>query len=166
MKQLILLAAAAENNALGKNNTLLWHLPHDFKRFKALTLGHKVLMGRKTLESLPKALPNRHCIVITRNTAYVPCFLSTVVHSLKSAIALVADAETAFVIGGGEIYRQFLPFATGIELTRVHARFEADTFFPELNATQWELVQEQHHLKDDRHAYAFTYLTYRRRNTP
>lgn len=162
MRQLILIAAAAENNALGKDNTLLWHLPDDFKHFKSLTMGHKLIMGRKTLESLPKALPHREHIVVTRNKKYVPPFPCTVVHTLESAFALVNDEETAFVIGGGTLYQQSMAFATAIELTRVHASFEADTFFPEIEVTQWELVQQEHHPQDDRHSYAFTYLTYQR----
>lgn len=164
MKQLVIIAAAAENNALGKNNALLWHLPDDFKRFKSLTTGHKLIMGRKTLESLPKALPHREHIVLTKNTAYTPPFPCTVVHTLESAFALIANDETAFVIGGGALYTQCIAFATTIELTRVHASFEADAFFPEWDMTQWELVQQEHHAKDERHKYAFTYLTYQRKS--
>lgn len=163
MKRLIVIAAAAENNALGKDNDLVWHLPDDFKRFKALTSGHKIIMGRKTLESFPKPLPNREHIVITRDENYTPNFPCTVVHSIEEAIGLVGDDETAFIIGGGEIYRQSMPLATDIELTLVHGTFEADTFFPEIDGIQWELVKEEHHPKDGRHLYAFTYLTYRRK---
>ncbi|WP_036382610.1 dihydrofolate reductase [Muricauda sp. MAR_2010_75] len=160
MKRLIIIAAAAENNALGKDNDLVWHLPDDFKRFKALTTGHKIIMGRKTLESFPKPLPNREHIVVTRDKDYTPKFPCTIVHSLEDAIDLVGNNETAFIIGGGEIYRQSMSFATDMELTRVHGTFEADTFFPEINPNEWELVKEEHHPKDDRHQYSFTYLTY------
>ena len=160
MKRLVIIAAAAENNALGKDNDLVWHLPDDFKRFKALTSGHKIIMGRKTLESFPKPLPNREHIVITRDQNYTPKFHCTVVHSIEAAIDLVGDNETAFIIGGGEIYKQSMPLATNMELTRVHGTFEADTFFPEINPNNWELVNEEHHPKDDRHQYSFTYLTY------
>jgi dihydrofolate reductase len=160
VKRLIIIAAAAENNALGKDNDLVWHLPDDFKRFKALTTGHKIIMGRKTLESFPKPLPNREHIVVTRDKDYTPKFPCTIVHSLEDAIDLVGNNETAFIIGGGEIYRQSMSFATDMELTRVHGTFEADTFFPEINPNEWELVKEEHHPKDDRHQYSFTYLTY------
>ncbi|MEC7263474.1 MAG: dihydrofolate reductase [Bacteroidota bacterium] len=163
MKRLIVIAAAAENNALGKDNDLVWHLPDDFKRFKALTSGHKIIMGRKTLESFPKPLPNREHIAITRNEDYEPKFPCTLVHSLAKAIDLVQDGETAFIIGGGEIYRQSMDKATDIELTRVHATFEADAFFPEIDEKEWKLVNEEHHPKDDRHDYSFTYLTYKRK---
>ncbi|MFD2099319.1 dihydrofolate reductase [Flagellimonas iocasae] len=163
MKRLIIIAAAAENNALGKDNDLVWHLPDDFKRFKALTTGHKIIMGRKTLESFPKPLPNREHIVITRDTEYTPKFPCTVVHSIEKAIDLVNDGETAFIIGGGEIYKQSMPLATDMELTRVHGIFEADTFFPEINKDEWDLIKEEHHPKDDRHQYSFTYRTYRKK---
>jgi len=164
MNQLIIIAAAAENNALGIDNDLPWHLPDDFKRFKMLTTGHKIIMGRKTLESFPKALPNREHIVVTRDRTYSPKFPCVVVHSLEEAITLTKGDAKAYIIGGGEIYQQSLSFATHIELTRIHATFEADTFFPELDLTQWELIEEAHHPKDDRHLYDFTYLTYRKRD--
>ena len=160
---MVIIAAAAENNALGKDNELVWHLPDDFKRFKTITSGHKIIMGRKTLESFPKPLPNRTHIAITRAEDYQPKFPCTIVHSLADAIALVNDNETAFIIGGGEIYKQSLDRATDIELTRVHGSFEADAFFPEIDTDQWELVKEEYHPKDDRHQYSFTYLTYKRK---
>lgn len=160
MRQLTIIAAAAENNALGINNDLPWYLPDDFKRFKLLTTGHKIIMGRKTLESFPKALPNREHIVITRDHHYTPKFPCTIVHSLEEAIALTVDEEKSFIIGGGEIYKLAMEFATDIELTRVHASFEADTFFPEIHDSLWELVKEEYHPKDGRHATDFTYMTY------
>ncbi|TXN36998.1 dihydrofolate reductase [Flagellimonas hymeniacidonis] len=163
MRQLIIIAAAGENNALGINNDLPWHLPDDFKRFKALTTGHKIIMGRKTLESFPKALPNREHIVITRDTNYTPKFPCTVVHSIENAIALVNPSASAYIIGGGEIYKQAMAFATDIELTRIHDSFEADTFFPEIDETQWELVKEEYHSKDERHKHDFTYRSYKRK---
>ena len=161
MQELIIIAAAGENNALGINNDLPWHLPDDFKRFKTLTSGHKIIMGRKTLESFPKALPNREHIVVTRDTGYTPKFPCTVTHSLQEAVSLVNSDERAFIIGGGEIYRQSLEIATTIELTRIHSSFEADTFFPDIDTSQWELVQEEYHPKDDKHEFAFTYQTFR-----
>ncbi|WP_010518324.1 dihydrofolate reductase [Croceivirga radicis] len=163
MNQLILIAAAAENNALGKDNDLPWHLPDDFKRFKALTTGHKIIMGRKTLESFPSPLPNREHIAITRDKNYKPKFPCKVVHSLEEALSLIAPTEDAFIIGGGEIYALALPYATKIELTRVHAEVEADAFFPEFDKDSWQLEQEEFHDKDDRHEYAFTYRTYTRK---
>ncbi|WP_435624747.1 dihydrofolate reductase [Flagellimonas sp.] len=163
MQELIIIAAAGENNALGLNNDLPWHLPDDFKRFKALTSGHKIIMGRKTLESFPRALPNREHIVVTRDTSYTPKFPCTVTHSINKAIELVGDNERAFIIGGGEIYKQSMHIATSIELTRIHSSFEADTFFPEIDRSQWELIKEEYHPKDDAHKFDFTYQTFKRK---
>jgi len=164
VSKLIIIAAAAENNALGINNDLPWHLPDDFKRFKSLTTGYKIIMGRKTLESFPKALPNRAHIVITRDKHYQPKFKCTVVNSIEAAITLTAADTKAYIIGGGEIYKQSLEFASYIELTRVHAKVEADTFFPEIDMKNWELINEEYHPKDEKHLYAFTYLTYKRKD--
>jgi dihydrofolate reductase len=122
-------------------------------------------MGRKNFESMPTLLPNRVHIIITRDRNYkVPFDDCFVVHSLQDAIALVANDDLAFIIGGGEIYRQGEEFSNGIELTRIHNSFEnADTFFPAIDPTIWKLVTEEYHSVDSRHAYAFTYLTYTRR---
>ena len=163
MKQLILIAAAAENNALGLDNDLPWHLPDDFKRFKQLTTDHKIIMGRKTFESFPKPLPRREHIVITRDRAYQPKFECVVQHSLEDAIAYANTDDTVYIIGGGEIYRQAMAVATKIELTRVHAELTADTFFPDIPEDQWELTSEAYHPKDEKHQYAFSYLTYERK---
>lgn len=158
---LSIIVAAAENNALGKNNGLVWHLPDDFGHFKKRTSGHKIIMGRKTFESFPRPLPNRIHIVITRDKDYeIPYSDCIVVHSLEQALHLVKDDSLAFIIGGGEIYRLALPYANQIELTRVHETFEADTYFPDFDEKQWRLVQQEFHPKDERHAYDFTYLTY------
>ncbi len=163
MGKLVMIAAAAENGALGKDNALLWHLPDDFKRFKRLTTGHPIIMGRKTFESFPRPLPHLHHLIITRDPSYqIPHRDCSIVHSLKEAIEKVEGPGTAYIIGGGEIYRQSMEVADTIELTRVHGQFEADTFFPEIPAEQWRLEWEEFHPKDERHAYAFTYQTYRR----
>lgn len=157
-----MIAAAAENNALGKDNDLVWHLPDDFKRFKLLTTGHYILMGRKTFESFPKLLPNRTHVVITRQKGYAPegCIVTD---SLDKAIEIARDDPQPYIIGGGEIYKQGMEKADLIELTRVHAELEADTYFPEIDPEHWELVAEEFHPSDERHKYAFTYLTYKRK---
>lgn len=157
-----MIAAAAENNALGKNQDLVWHLPDDFKRFKKLTSGHHIIMGRKTFETFPKPLPNRTHIVITRKDNYLQKD-ATVVSSLKKALEFARKDEQPFIIGGGEIYELGMDVADKIELTRVHGTFEADTFFPGIDEEKWELVAEEFHPKDENHAYAFTYLTYARK---
>lgn len=158
----IMIAAAAENNALGKDNEMVWHLPNDFKRFKQLTTGHHIIMGRKTFESFPKPLPNRTHIIITRQKNYQPenCI---VVSSMKEAIEKAPENEDVFIIGGGEIYSLGLPFADKIELTRVHAEFEADAFFPKLNADEWQLEKEEFHPKDEKHNFDFTFQTFVRK---
>jgi len=156
-----IIAAAGENNSLGKDNDLVWHLPDDFKRFKELTSGNYILMGRKTFETFPKPLPNRKHLIITRQEEYsVPenCF---VFDTIQKAIDFT-DNQDIWIIGGGEIYKQSMEIADRIELTRVHSEFEADTFFPEIG-DEWELVSEEYHPADDRHKYDFTYLTYDRR---
>ncbi len=164
MQTITMIAAVGENNALGKDNDLLWHLPDDFKRFKKLTTGHHIIMGRKTFESFPKPLPNRTHIIITRNkdykAEYLDCF---VVQSLEEAIKLAVKDESPFIIGGGEIYKQGERFAHKLEVTRVHGIFEADTFFPEISEDIWKLVASEHHPKDEKHKYGFTYLTYLRK---
>lgn len=158
-----LIAAAGKNNELGKNNDLIWHLPYDFKRFKALTTGHYIVMGRKTFESFPKPLPNRTHIIITRNKDYtVPenCF---VVNSIEEAIKICPKNETIFIIGGGQIYNQSIEIADVIELTRVHESFDADAFFPEINPQFWILSQSEFHPKDEKHQFEFTFETYIRK---
>jgi dihydrofolate reductase len=154
-----LIAAASENNALGKDNQLVWHLPDDFKRFKALTTGHYIIMGRKTFESFPKPLPNRTHIIITRqkNYNYENCII---VNSVKSALDACPKDEDIFIIGGGEIYEQSIDLVDKIELTRVHTEIEADTFFPNINMEHWQLIKEEFHSKDDKHDFDFTYQTY------
>jgi len=157
-----MIAAVAENNALGKNNELVWHLPNDFKRFKELTTGHHIIMGRKTFESFPKPLPNRTHIVITRQENYNPdgCI---VVNSIEKAIAICPENEDSYIIGGGEIYNLGLQYADIIEITKVHHTFEADAFFPKINESDWLLVESEENFKDEKHLFDYTYETYIRR---
>jgi dihydrofolate reductase len=159
---IIMIAAVAENNALGQNNKLVWHLPNDFKRFKTLTSGHHIIMGRKTFESFPKPLPNRTHIVISRQKEYQPegCI---VVDSIEKAIAMCPTNETSFIIGGGEIYTLGLPFTDKIEITRVHHTFEADAFFPEIDLQKWQITAAEFNTKDDKHLYDYTYQTFSRK---
>ena len=151
-----IIAAVAENNALGKNNTLLWHLPDDFKRFKQITSGHHIIMGRKTFESFPKPLPNRTHIIISRQKDYSPegCI---VLDSLEKAIEKCAKNETVFIIGGGEIYNQSLDIVDRLDITKVHTSIDADVYFPEIDTNVWQLISEEFHSKDDNHAFDFTF---------
>ncbi len=156
---IIMIAAVAENNALGKNNELVWHLPNDFKRFKSLTTGHHIIMGRKTFESFPKPLPNRTHVVITRQKDYNPedCI---VVDSIEKALSVCPENETSFIIGGGEIYNLALPFTDKLEITRVHHSFEADAFFPEIDSKEWKEIQAEFNPIDEKHQFAYTYQTF------
>ena len=161
---LTLIAATSTNNALGKDNQLVWHLPDDFKRFKTLTSGHYIIMGRKTFESFPKPLPNRTHVIITRNKNYKAPGGCIVVSSLEKAIEICPKNEEVFIIGGGEIYKQSIDIADKVELTRVHTTVDADTFFPEINPEKWEVIFEEEHTKDEKHAFDFTFLTFIKAN--
>lgn len=160
---LTLIVAASENNVIGKDNDLLWHLPNDFKRFKKLTTGHHIIMGRKTLDSLPGLLPKREHIVVTRNKNFEHKGCE-VFQSLEEAILFSkSNDDNPFIIGGGEIYKQSILLADRIEITRVHVNIEGDTFFPVIDHEVWKLVKEEFHPSDDKHKYAFTFLTYEKK---
>lgn len=159
---LTIIAAAGENNELGKDSGLVWHLPDDFKRFKKLTTGHHIIMGRKTFDTFPQPLPDRTHVVITRKENFKKEGIVTV-HSLERAIDFSKGDPQPFIIGGGEIYKLAMDVADKIELTRVHGTFDADTYFPEIDENNWVLEKEEFHPKDEKHKYAFTYLTYVRK---
>lgn len=157
-----IIAAVADNNALGKNNELLWHLPNDFKRFKSITTGHYIIMGRKTFESFPKPLPNRTHVIITRqkNYSYDGCII---VDSLQNALATCSKEKEVFIIGGGEIYKQSIEIADKLDITKVHNTFKADTFFPEIDLDKWNLIASEFHPKDEKHLFDFSFQTYIRK---
>ena len=159
---LTMIAAAAENNALGKNNDLIWHISNDLKRFKRLTSGHAIIMGRKTFESMPKALPNRTNIVLTNKRDYQPEG-ALVVHSIEKALTLVKEDPQPFIIGGGEIYRLFMPYCDRIELTRVHHSFEADVFFPEIDLNQWKEIAREKVDATEEQPYHYSYITFEKK---
>ena len=160
---IIMIAAAAENNALGKNNELLWHLPDDFKRFKQITTGHYIVMGRKTFESFPKPLPNRTHVIITRQPNYNAPEGCIVVASIDKALAICPKDQPVYIVGGAEIYKQSLSLTDKIELTRVHTVCNGDAFYPEINEQDWKISTEEFHAKDEKHAFDFTYVTYIKR---
>jgi dihydrofolate reductase len=155
-----IVVAASENNVIGREGGMPWHLPRDMKFFKSLTTGHPVIMGRKTFESLGKPLPNRTNIVITRNENYTAegC---AVVSNIEEAIqrAQTTD-ETIFIIGGGEIYRQALSLCDRVYLTRVSVSVDGDTYFPRLDEKKWKLTAEEVYEKDEKNAYNLSFLTY------
>jgi dihydrofolate reductase len=158
-----LIVAAAENNAIGKNNQLLWHLPNDLKFFKNTTWGMPVIMGRKTFEAVNKPLPGRFNIVITRQEGWKA---EQVIVAAEMEDALKKAAETncneVFVIGGGEIYKQSMEIADKIYMTRVHAVLEGDTFFPVIDETKWQLDSLQEFAADEKHAFAYSFQTWER----
>ena len=154
--------AFGKNRGLGFGNKLPWHLPDDLKNFKNITRGHTVIMGRKTYDSMGRLLPERKNIIITRDQSYeVPG--ATVVHSIEEAIEECRNEKEAFVIGGGEILKLALPYLDRMYLTHVEAEVPADSFFPEFNLSEWKVVSEEFHPKDERHLYDFTFKTYDRK---
>ena len=154
-----LIAAASENNIIGKDNKLIWRLSDDLKHFKELTKGHFVIMGRKTFESMPKALPNRTNVIITRKTDY-KAENAIVVNSLEKALKAAENDNQPFVIGGGEIYKLSMEIADRIELTRVHTSIEGDTSFPEIDLEKWQEVKNEKRLKNEKNEYDFSFLRY------
>jgi len=158
-----LIAAMAENRAIGLDAALPWRLPRDMRHFKELTTGHTVVMGRKTYDTLPRPLPNRRNVVITRDVSYVASG-ADVFHSLQDALRTVAENEEVFVAGGAEIYRLALPFADRIYLTVVHTVLEGDTFFPEFEMSDWLLQEDTRYDSDERHIYSFSFRLYERRS--
>ena len=160
-----LVAAVAENGVIGSGNRMPWHLPADLKRFKTLTLGKPMLMGRKTLDAIGKALPGRRNLVLTRaSDLRVPGI--EIVHSVAEALAACADAPELMVIGGAEVYRLFLPIAQRMHLTRVHAPIVGDTRFPNCDWNEWRKVERSTHPADDRNRYAMTFLVLERNAAP
>lgn len=137
-----IIVAIAENGVIGGGNKLLWHIPDDLRHFKRVTSGHSVIMGRKTFESIGKPLPNRRNIVISRNPNYNSVGIE-VARSLEEALAMTKDEPEVFIIGGGEIYRQTLPMASKLYITRVHEKYEGDTYFPEPDPSEWLLVHSE-----------------------
>ena len=158
-KEIILIAAVSENHVLGRDNKLIWHISDDLKRFKKLTYGHSIIMGRKTYESMPAALPGRRNIILTRNKKYI-AEDAFVAHSIHEALKLSNDDTCPYVIGGGEIYSLFLPIADKIELTRVHKIFEGDAFFPEIDMTKWNLKSFERNNSSIDQPYNYSFLTY------
>ncbi|MGA9851358.1 MAG: type 3 dihydrofolate reductase [Gammaproteobacteria bacterium] len=159
---LSLIVAVGEHNEIGKNGRMPWHLPADLKHFKTITLGKPVIMGRKTFEAIGKPLTGRRNIVVTRDQGYHAAG-SELAHSFTDALVMAAGVPEIMVIGGGEIYREALPRAQRIYLTRVHADFDADTFFPVLDPADWRETTRVDHAADERNLFAYSFLTLERR---
>ena len=156
------IVAKASNNVIGAKNDLIWHLPNDLKHFKNLTSGHPIIMGRKTFESLGRPLPNRTNIVVTRDIDWQA-------ENIEKEFSLEKAIESAkkingdiYIIGGGNIYKQAMEFADVLYITEVHHEFEGDTYFPEIDEEIWEEVARENFMKDEKHPYAYSYVTYKR----
>ena len=155
-----LIVAIAKNGAIGKNNDLLWHISDDLKRFKAITSGHTVVMGSKTYDSLPfKPLPKRENVVITRNKA-LKIEGCTVVNSINDVVTRYANEEEIFVIGGANVYEQFLPFADKLYVTQIFQEFDGDVFFPTIDPLTWKVSEQSETFHDEKSNLDYAFLTY------
>jgi dihydrofolate reductase len=157
-----LIVAVADNGVIGRDNTLPWHLPEDLKRFKRLTLGKPIVMGRKTFDSIGKPLPGRQNIVVTRDANYRREGV-TVVHDVETALRAAGTAPEIMVIGGAELFRALLPRAGRLHLTRVHGNIEGDVRWPALDERQWHVVERESHSADERHAWPMTFEVWEKR---
>ena len=163
MSTITIIAAIANNNALGKDNDLIWHLPADLKRFKRVTSGHHILMGRNTYESIGKPLPNRTTVIITRNPNYkaAGCI---VVDSVEKAIAVASKDEQIFIIGGAQIYEQTIAsnLVGQLDITKVHHSFDADVYFPEINPEIWKEISREDFKADEKNKYDYSFISYKK----
>ncbi len=162
MACLSIIVATAKNRVIGVNNTLPWHLPEDLKRFRALTTGHHIIMGRKTYDSLGRLLPGRTTVIVTRNQAY-KVEGAIVVHSLKDAIAACGNDEEVFLIGGAELYKDGLKLANKLYVTEINAEYEGDAFFPEFNLSEWIAREAEAESYTSSNGLGFRYITYQRK---
>ncbi len=154
-----IIAAIAANNALGKDNDLIWHLPADLIRFRKITTGHHIIMGRNTFESIGKPLPNRTTVIITRNREYkAPGCI--VVHSLQHALDIAKNDPQPFIIGGAQIYEEAIHCADQLDITEVHAEFEADVFFPKIDRNTWRETKRETFLSDEKNKYDYSFVRY------
>ena len=157
-----IIAAIANNNALGKNNKLIWHLPADLKRFKKTTTGHHIIMGRNTFESIGKPLPNRTTVIISRNADYKAegCII---VDSLEKALEIAKNDVTPFIIGGAQIYEQAISIADKLDITEVHHTFDADVFFPEIDKNIWKESSRELFKADEKNKFDYSFVSYSKR---
>jgi len=157
-----IIAAIANNNALGKDNDLIWHLPADLIRFRKTTTGHHIIMGRNTYESIGKPLPNRTTVIITRNKDYKAegC---VIVNSIEAALEVAKKDSSPFIIGGAQIYKDAIKIVDQLDITEVHHEFEADAFFPEIDLNIWNETKREHFLTDEKNKYEYSFVSYVRK---
>ena len=161
---LSIIVAKAKNNIIGKDNSLIWHLPEDLKRFKELTTGHTIIMGRKTFESLGRVLPNRKHLVFSQNPDFkVNDENVEVVHSLLQIQEYIESKEEAFIIGGAMIYKLLMPYVTKMYVTQINQEFEGDAFFPKIDTEIWEIVRQEKGIQDENNKLDYEYITYRKK---
>lgn len=156
-----IIVAMAENGVIGRDMDLPWHISADLKRFKALTMGHHIVMGRKTFESIGRLLPGRTTVIVTRQSDY-QVDGAVIVNSLEAAQAAATDDSELFIIGGGQVYEIALPLADRLHVTRVHTEVDGDTSFPAVDWDQWELVSAERHGADEKNDHDFTFESYQR----
>ena len=160
---LSIIVAKAKNNIIGKNNKLLWSLPEDLKRFKKLTTGHTIIMGRKTFDSLGRVLPNRKHIVFTQNPDFkVENENVEIVHSMLEIKQYIDDENENFVIGGAMIYNLLLPYTKKMYVTEINQDFEGDAFFPKINLEDWKIIEKEKGIKNEKNNLEYEYVTYER----
>lgn len=160
---LSVIVAIANNNVIGKDNTLIWHLPEDLKRFKKLTTGHTIIMGRKTFESLGKILPNRKHVVLTKNKNYkIDNENVEVVYSISDIEKYINDSEEHFIIGGAKIYSLLFPYANKMYITKINESFEGDVFFPKFDENEWKEISKEKGKRDEKNDFDYEYINYER----
>lgn len=159
--RLSLIVAVSENRVIGRDGQLPWRLSADLRRFKRLTMGHHIIMGRRTFESIGRLLPGRTMVVVTRQADY-EAGEALVAHGIDEALGLAASDDQVFIIGGGEIYRQALPAVNRIFMTQVHTQIQGDAFFPELQLDDWQLVEQSQHPADEQNEYEHSFVVYDR----
>lgn len=156
-----IIAAIGQNNELGKNNDLIWHLPADLKRFKKVTSGHHIIMGRNTFESIGKPLPNRTTVIITRNDNYFKegCLIA---NSIEQALELAKGDDEIYIIGGAQIYQQAIvsDLVDKLDITIVHESFDADVFFPEIDKTKWKETSREDFKADEKNKFDYSFVSY------
>ena len=161
---LSIVVAISENNVIGKNNKLLWHIPEDMKRFKELTTGHTIIMGRKSFESIGKVLPDRRHIILTRDSEYVVNNENVeIVNDINELDSHIDETEENFIIGGAIIYNQLIKRANKVYMTKIHKVFDGDAYFPKLSETEWKEVERKQGPKNEKNPYDYEYITYVRR---
>ena len=160
---LSLIVAKAKNNVIGKDNQLIWHLPEDLKRFKKLTTGHTIIMGRKTFESLGRVLPNRHHIVLCNDANMkIDDENVEILEDISLLDKYIKDEEENFVIGGATMYRLLMPYCTKMYITEINQEFDGDVSFPEINMSEWKVTEREKGLRDEKNPFDYEYVTYER----